>query len=294
MLSATIMGGLGNQLFIIFATLAYGIQNNIKVVFPYTYHLYDRHTYWETLLDEIRIFTLANESNNDYHTASFHQYSEPRFRYDVIPDFGGIDITFHGYFQSYKYFEKVQSTIYSMIKLSRKQEHIREKYSNYLGKTGPTDILSIHFRLGDYKYKRNYHPIMNYEYFEGALDYIMLQRSNRENAVRVLYFCEQEDNAYVGSKIALLNQKYPGVEFLKVDDTIEDYEQVLIMSCCDHHIIPNSTFSWWGAYLNQSNSKIVCYPSVWFNAHFESYEDIIPPTWIKIVAEPTHHDLPLV
>jgi hypothetical protein len=179
-----------------------------------------------------------------------------------------------------------------MIKLSKKQEAITAKYPQYLEKNGDTDIISIHFRLGDYKALRWFHPIMNYEYFEGALDHIMLQRSNHETPVRVLYFCEQEDNEYVGSKIALLHQKYPDIVFLKVDDTIEDYEQMLIMSCCDHNIIPNSSFSWWGAYLNQSNNKIVCYPSVWLADH--SHEDIIPPTWTRIVATPQPYHLPLV
>ena len=77
MLSATIMGGLGNQLFIIFATLAHGIQHNKKVVFPYSYQVFDRHTYWETFLKELKMFTIANESNSEFHTAEFHQYGEP-------------------------------------------------------------------------------------------------------------------------------------------------------------------------------------------------------------------------
>lgn len=293
MLSATIMGGLGNQLFIIFATLAHGIQNNIKVVFPYSYQVYDRHTYWETFLKELKIFTIANESNNEYLTSEFHQYGEPRFRYDPLPNFGEYHISFHGYFQSYKYFEKVESTILSLINLKEKQQSTVEKFPQYLSKDN-TVLVSIHFRLGDYKAKRNYHPVMNYEYFESSLDYIMSNKSNTGGGTRVLYFCEQEDNDYVHSKIALLNKKYPEVSFLKVDDTIEDYEQMLIMSCCDHHVISNSTFSWWGAYFNPSNSKIVCYPSVWFNTHFSSHEDMIPPTWTKIKSQPIHHDLPLV
>jgi hypothetical protein len=267
MLSATIMGGLGNQLFIIFATLAHGIQNNIKVVFPYSYQIWDRHTYWETFLKELKIFTAANESNSEFHTAEFHQYGEPRFRYDPLPNFGEYHISFHGYFQSYKYFEHVESTILSLIKIKEKQKSTVEKFPHYLSKDN-NDIISIHFRLGDYKAKRNYHPIMNYEYFESSLDYIMSNKSNIHDNTRVLYFCEEEDNEYVHSKIVLLNRKYPSLTFLKVDDSIEDYEQMLIMSCCDHHIIPNSTFSWWGAYLNPSNSKIVCYPSVWFRRTF--------------------------
>jgi len=51
------------------------------------------------------------------------------------------------------------------------------------------------------------------------------------------------------------------------------------MSCCKNHIIANSTFSWWGAYLNQSEDKLVCYPKKWFG---DSKKMAFPETWISI------------
>jgi hypothetical protein len=84
------------------------------------------------------------------------------------------------------------------------------------------------------------------------------------------------------------------VEFLKVDDQIPDYDQLLIMSCCSHNIMANSTFSWWGAYLNENPAKIVCYPSVWFGELYtHNHLGMMPVEWLKIDANPVPWNQPL-
>ena len=70
---------------------------------------------------------------------------------------------------------------------------------------------------------------------------------------------------------------------MKVDDSIEDYNQLMIMSMCNHNIIANSTFSWWGAYFNNNPDKMVCYPSIWFGPSLpHKTDDLFPPSWTKI------------
>jgi hypothetical protein len=146
--------------------------------------------------------------------------------------------------------------------------------------------------MGDYKQKRYYHPIMNYDYFETSLQHVL----ENGQVERVLYLCEQEDNEYVANQIKRLQEKYPQLEFTKVDDAIPDYDQLLIMACCNHNIMSNSTFSWWGAYLNENPHKIVTYPSVWFGEYFEhqhDYKDIMDATWQMIEAQPIPWQQPL-
>jgi hypothetical protein len=115
---------------------------------------------------------------------------------------------------------------------------------------------------------------------------------------RVLYYCESEDNEFVENYMRRLNAKYPVVvEVMKVDDNIPDYEQMMIMSCSHHNIMSNSTFSWWGAYLNRSTEKIVCYPSTWFGEYYEhthDHRDMMPDEWIKIQSNPIPWDQLLV
>jgi hypothetical protein len=303
MLSTRIQGGLGNQLFMVFATIAYGLQHNVKVIFEYYYQTGERHTYWETLLDKFKVFTTANHEYgmSNYDISHFTIYNEPEFLYRQLPDFGENNVYMIGYFQSYKYFENYKEHLYTIMNLEEKRKVVMDKYSQYFD--AQKTMIAIHFRLGDYKSKRYYHPVMNYEYFESSLDYIMANKhliSNEEpdnKMVRVLYFCEQEDNDYVGSKIELLKQKHAEVEFVKVDDTIEDYEQLLIMSCCHHNVMSNSSYSWWGSYLNNYESKIVCFPSKWFGEYYEhmyDHRDMMPESWIRITSDPIPWDRPLV
>ena len=76
---------------------------------------------------------------------------------------------------------------------------------------------------------------------------------------------------------------YPQLNFIQCN-YIQDWEQLLLMSLCNHNIIANSTFSWWGAYFNTNPGKIVCYPSVWFGSKCinNSTRDLFPENWIKI------------
>ena len=296
MLSIQIMGGFGNQIFQIFAALAYGIQHNIKVVFPYHCSMGHRHTYWDTFFSELVIFTTANPANrmDENDIARMSIYQERDFTFAGFPDFGENNVCLLGYFQSFKYFAAVQETLYRILKLDHKKQSVHDKYPQYWSDLEGGETASIHFRLGDYKQKRYYHPIMNYEYFEQSLDHIV---ANRPSLSRVLFFCESEDNEYVQSKIDLMHAKYPHITFMKVDDTIPDYEQVMIMSCCHHNIMSNSTFSWWGAYFNSNYSKIVCYPSKWFGEYYEhthDHRDMMPDTWKKITSDPIPWDKPLL
>ena len=282
MITINVMGGLGNQLFMVFATLAYGIQHNVKVVFPCHNCYGERGTYWDNLFSNLILFTTLHPTNiSEAERSQFPGYPEGGFSYRPIPDLGGGNVCLQGYYQSPKYFAGVQSTIYKLMNLYDKQAKVLEKYSNLF--SGAKEIVSMHFRLGDYKYKQDYHPVMRYEYFEGALRHII---SARPDVSRVLYFCENEDNEFVRQQIQQMNDKWPGLEFIKVDDQIPDYEQLLVMSCCKHNIIANSTFSWWGAYFNENPNKIVCYPSVWFGHKYTgvSTTDLIPDGWVKIEA----------
>ena len=137
----------------------------------------------------------------------------------------------------------------------------------------------MHFRIGDYKQLPGHYEILSYEYYERSIRFILQKWKRREkrrakptsnvenykkNSKSVLYFCEEKDLKEVSPMIEKLQQVFPEMVFVKAPDNWEDWEQLLLMSCYNNHIIANSTFSWWGAYLNQEPNSIVCYPSVWF------------------------------
>jgi len=74
------------------------------------------------------------------------------------------------------------------------------------------------------------------------------------------------------------------VVYVDHNDDSNNYEDLRLMSCCKHHVIANSSFSWWGAWLNPEPKKIVVAPKAWFANRQESWrlEDILPPDWIRL------------
>ena len=279
--STFLMGGLGNQLFQIFTTFAYGLKTGSQIIFPYSTELnvgITRPTYWDSFLIHLKKYTsYMDQIHTNNMLMSLPIYKEQDFRYSEIPR-QKRDVLLYGYFQSYKYFEQYNNELFCLIHLEKQQENMEYLYSQYFDHGY---VVSMHFRLGDYKTKQDFHPIMPYEYYSNALNYILSLRNNIP--LQVLFFCEKDDIIDVSNIIALLIKEFPNVEFIKVDDTIDDWQQMLIMSCCNDNIIANSSFSWWGGYFNKNENKIVCYPCQWFGPNLNHDTiDLYPSTWKKI------------
>jgi hypothetical protein len=305
--SCHLMGGLGNQLFQIFTTIAYSLRQRRKMIFPHSEILTTgkhRPTYWDSFLSPLRSYTTINpgcgKSSDLLYT--FPCYKEPGFLYSDIPAFREEkQIMLNGYFQSYKYFEAEKQTLFSFIRLSKWQHSVRQEYPMLFDSTSPVVTVSMHFRRGDYKNLQHCHPLMPYEYYKKALGHIIDNVADKsigdthevcelkssyptgEGRIRTLCFFEEEDQDDVLAFVQQLALQFPTVEFKTIDHSICDWKQMLLMSCCDHNIIANSTFSWWGGYFNQNSKKIVCYPAIWFGSSIQhSTNDLFPTPWHKI------------
>lgn len=257
MISVKLMGGLGNQLFQIFATMAYSIRNNVEIGLNKTEVVGKRSTYWNNLFRGIQTSDIL---------VCEEDYRELNFTYSELPKFHK-STKLVGYFQSYKYFENEYKCIIDTMNLSNLQEEAK-KHSLHNG-------IGIHFRLGDYKNIQEYHMLMPYEYYKSA----MIHLNKKDD---VFYFCEEEDNEAVDEIVKSLAVEF-GNKFIKVPDYLKDWEQLLIMSCCNDNIIANSTYSWWGAYFNNNPNKTVCYPGTWFGPKINhSTIDLFPESWQRI------------
>ena len=256
MISIFLMGGLGNQLFQIFTVIAYALEHKTPFKFKYSETLktgIERPTYWNSFLKNLKCFTTSNDSE-----LKLPLLRENSFEYTEIPHIEK-DFMLYGYYQSYKYFEKHYDSIKRLIQLNKQQEQVIVDYPEYFANE---NTITMHFRLGDYKEKQQYHPVMKLDYYRNALQHII--NETEQTCWNILYFCQEEDNETVNNNIDVLKSDFPELQFIKVGDTIEDWKQMLIMSCCKHNIIANSSFSWWGAYFNENSDKIVCYPNIWF------------------------------
>lgn len=277
MITCTLMGGLGNQLFQIFATISYAIHSKNNYKFTNAVMLFGgtRHTYWDSFLSELK-------SKTTDMFPPMTRIKEVSFEYNNIDvdEIRGKNIMLSGYFQSYKYFEKNYNMICKIIMLHNKKLDVllRTDYTVEI----LLNSISLHFRMGDYKTLQHIHPIMNYEYYKNALTYIE-PNLDKKVSFQVLYFCEDADIEEVKDIIHDLEIMFSRFTFVRCDDKLQDWEQMLIMSLCSHNIIANSTFSWWGAYFNECESKIVCYPKLWFGKDTSHNTiDMFPPNWNEI------------
>ena len=282
MISIYLMGGLGNQLFMICATIAYCIKNRQQFMFPFSEQLEDgivRPTYWNSFLLHLKKYTSID--NPQYYNNILYnlpRYYEQGYPYKEIPTYMG-DIMLYGYFQSYLYFQEYKTQIYGIIGISERLMRIRKEFPEFIREDCPT--ISIHFRLGDYKEKQEFHPILPIEYYEKALKRVP---ANILNCAKILYFCEEEDADTVSNMMDGLVKKFDLQNVVRVPATIPDWKQMLIMSFCQINIIANSSFSWWAGYINDDVAgKQVYYPSIWFGPAIpHDTSDLYPKDWIRV------------
>ena len=276
MITCNVMGGLGNQLFQIFTTISYAIQNKREFGFLYSDYVgigktIRRKTYWKTLLKYMQKYVYISLPGN------MKYINEDNFHYHPLSISSELNICLFGYFQSYKYFEKYSNLIIHLLKIEELKKDILKK--NEYNKENLETTVTMHFRLGDYKFISNAYPLLTFEYYDKCLTFL-----NKDDIKKVLYFCEEQDVEDVDIIINKLKTKYNLFDFVKVSNKLDDWEQLLLMSCCKYNIIANSTFSWWGAYLNTNESKKVCYPDKWFGPkknHLNT-KDLFLSTWCKI------------
>lgn len=275
MIYLELMGGLGNQLFQIFCGIAYSFENNIE--FKIIRNKFDkvspldniskRPTYWDNFLINLSKMTCDN--------INILTYNEPSYIYNKIPIINK-NFKINGYFQSPKYFENYYKSIIEIIQLDKQKTETKEKYKEYFN----NKIISLHFRIGDYTKKPNIHPILDLNYYINAIKFIL---EKDDTCDTILYFNEEQDNNTVENMIKDIKKSYPQLNFIQCSNNIQDWEQLLLMSCCQHNIIANSSFSWWGAYFNLNPEKIVCYPNVWFGPKCNnSTKDLFLENWVKV------------
>ena len=260
MIISKLQGGLGNQLF------QWAIAKNLSIKFSCNFYLDTRIYSTSQKNITVRKFSLKEfpylqgEELGVFSVSNLINIHDD-FKFKDILINCDNDYYLNGYFQSEKYFESTQLTIRDELRMSDVMKiKLLQKYPDI------SDCVSIHIRRGDYVNQQHNHPILPIDYYEKAIEIV-----GGKNQLIVF----SDDLTWCKNNLKFENITY-------VDDLI-DVENLWLMSLCKHNIIANSTFSWWGAWLNNNPTKIVIAPNLWFGHKLNlNTSDIIPNNWIKI------------
>jgi len=156
-----------------------------------------------------------------------------------------------GYWQNKKYLKDLHPIVLEELTLKNVDNN---DYSHYLFLISKSNSVSIHIRRGDYLGDKNANEIfgvLSIDYYNRAIDHIKTQVENP------LFFIFSDDLNWAEEQFKIQ------ATFVKIENGQKPYLELDLMSKCKHNIIANSSFSWWGAFLNRNSSKIVIMPKRW-------------------------------
>lgn len=291
MIILKLMGGLGNQMFQYAAgrALALLIEEELKLDISWFKNLKERKY-------ELSIYPVKASIASSEEIARLSEVSEsiiqrikrkilktpkllpgtyikePFFHYwEEFKTLKG-DIYLDGYWQSEKYFFRIQDIIQKEFVVTDIQSGKDKNISEIIESS---ESISLHIRRGDYvndQVTNQFHGVCDLNYYRNAITYIAERISNPH----LFIFSDDPEWSKDNLKIEI------PILFVNHNRADRNYEDLRLMRQCKHNIIANSSFSWWGAWLNQNPGKIVIAPKKWFNDKSVSIADCIPEKWIRL------------
>lgn len=293
MIIVRLMGGLGNQMFQYAFGRGLAIRNSTSL-FLDTSFLVERENVQHTIRDlELKVFEVPVTIASKKEVANFrslifglkakiysrlpyffnkHFLLEKHFQFDPKAFAANGSVYAEGYWQSQKYFEGFESTIRNDFEFNSIPS---VENSEVLTKIKAGVSVSMHVRRGDMvslPAAASFHGTCTKEYYMSALK----SMKSKFNNFHLFVFSDDPD--YVRSSFKF------DMPFTIVDHNsgASSFEDMRLMSNCSHHIIANSSFSWWGAWLNPDPDKTVIAPKQWFASTEINTSDLIPDTWIRM------------
>ncbi len=290
MIITKIQGGLGNQLFQYALGRNLALKNNTELKLDISF--YDRQkkrtyllnnfntaenilskeesVYFKKIQKKYSPSWFLNTINNKIFFLKENPNKYFQFNPCIINNNIQKDIYLEGYWQNEKYFVEIRELLLKEFTLKStgglSENSIFKKIKN-------TNSISVHFRRGDYLTEKKYY-IPTLDYYKKAVSIMINNIGNADTH----FFIFSDDIEWVKKEFKL---DHPTTY---VDDSAQmnDCEQLIAMSNCKHNIITNSSFSWWGAWLNNNKNKQIICPSFWTEPGKNNIEDLFPNNWIKI------------
>jgi len=295
MVIVKLMGGLGNQMFQYAAArrLAHFNNTNLKIDLSWFDNICEVDSFREYALDNFAVqknFATREEVDAlkfqaqgfvawlltkalGRQTGGARSYiREKHFHFD--PDILNLNdgVYLDGYWQSEKYFKDIETIIRQEFTIKSEMNVKSLAIKNQI-KT--TNSVSLHIRRGDYvsnPHTNKFHGSCNVKYYFRCVENLALKVKHPH------FFIFSDDPEWTRVNLKL---PYP-TTFVDLNPPEKGYEDLKLMSLCKHHIVANSSFSWWGAWLNPDSDKTVIAPDRWFNKEDIDTTDLLPESWIRL------------
>lgn len=216
---------------------------------------------WKLLTPGTRAFRVLDA----LHLIGVYEENDFSYKTDAVPD--KFIHYFKGHWQSHRYFSGIRMQLLQELVLS---EPIVQKLRAHVGTTGE-ETVCVHVRRKEYLADQRY-GFLGEDYYHRALKLMS------ERVVNARYLIFSDDMDWCRKQFEGLGP----LQFVTRELGLKDYEELMMMTLCHHHIVANSSFSWWGAWLCQHPSQVVVRPADPFRDPSLYYEDYYPDHWLTV------------
>ncbi len=272
------IGGLGNQMFI------YAFYLQMRKRFPGTridlsdmrhYHAHNGYELDRVFGISDREFCIAKPLKKVLEFLFFKVILERKQNLETMEAFTKSYaypfLYFKGFYQSERFFKEVEGEVRQAFAFDLNKANAESQTLAQQIQENP-HAVSLHVRRGDYmepKFYKRYGTVCSQAYFQRAVEMMLAQ------VPQAHFYIFSDDVEWVQQNLRL-----PRATVVSCNRGADSWQDMMLMSLCRHNIICNSTFSWWGAWLNANPEKRVIAPSRWLADVDMPY--IIPETWIKV------------
>jgi len=205
-------------------------------------------------------------------TLSHGKYSRPFLlsQFQITSPTGVRTLYISGFWQAYPYAEAVAPQLRRELRLREPATGNNQSLLEQID-AAPVSV-SLHVRRGDYTLAAEGNIALPLDYYHRAIDLI------RQRFDDPVFFIFSDDIEFARKNLPAGMRQV----FVEGNDDLSSHEDLRLMAACQHHIIANSSFSWWGAWLNPSSEKVVVAPRHWLLSPESAFEDLLPPTWYAL------------
>lgn len=287
------MGGLGNQIFQYATGRALALKHQTDLKLDLSFLNSDPKNIYTKRELELHVFNVSADIASNKELEAFHKRTlfqkivtrifstfpskyfignQKGFEYDIAFDSYPNNSYLNGYWQSEKYFSSIREVLLKELVIKKEMTPLCKSTKDLILNS---NSVSLHIRRGDYVSNKNAtasHGILSLEYYDKAMAHL----NGIYKDLKVFIF--SDDINWVKDNLKLTNECVY-VDFNTGENSVFD---MYLMSQCKHNIIANSSFSWWGAWLNQNPHKTVIAPEKWFADKNLNTKDLIPNSWLKM------------